>query len=106
MKILGLEIRKIEKKDMPQKVKSRSFTLDPDITNKAKDYMLGNLKGGPFSRKKNQSYLHYDGIRIANNRIHWMWKGEVIMSQAIIGPYTGDPLDIYGISGKLKINLT
>lgn len=105
MKILGLEIKKIKKKDMPKKVDNGNFTLDTEITSKGKDYLFGLIKGGPFSRKKNQEYLHYDSIRIANNRIYWMWKGDAIASQLIIGDYTGDAFTIKGILGKQKVSM-
>lgn len=107
MEILGLEIKRIKKKDIPRKVKNKGFTLDPDITDKGKDYLFG-LKNSPFSMKKNQGYLHYDGIRVANDRVHFMWKGDVIMSQAILGGYDGCPtntLNMTGISGKQKVSM-
>ncbi len=104
MKILGLEIKKIEKKDMPRK-REELFSCNCRVTDKGSEYLFG-LKDSPFSTKKNQAYLRHDGIRIAHGRIHFMWKGDVIVSQDILGPQTGDPLDICGIFGKQKINLT
>lgn len=103
MRILGLEIKRIERKDMPKNVKD-NFAPGHEITNKGRDYLFG-LKGSPFSVKKKQGYLHYDGIRIANNRIYFMWKGDEITSTAIVGLYTGEPCDITGIAGKQKVDL-
>lgn len=111
MKILGLEIRKIKKRDIPQKVKNKSFMLDSNITDKGKDYLFGlkgslfGLKGSPFTIKKNQGYLHYDGICIANNRVYFMWKDDEIASIGFIGLYTGDSFTISGITGKQKIDI-
>lgn len=97
MKIFGLEIKRIEKKYNPKK----DFSYGCNITEKGKEYLLG-LKDSPFS----QGYLNYDGLGIANNRICFIWKDEVVMSKSIIGGYTGMPLYIYGIFGKTKVTLT
>ena len=104
MKILGLEIKRIKKEDMPKKVKNESLTFGTRITDKGMEYLFG-LKGSPFSRKKNQGYLHYDGIRMANGRIGFMWKDEEIANIAFIGIYTGDSFTISGIIGKQKIDM-
>lgn len=106
MEILGLKIKRIKKEDIPRKVKDEDFDYD-NITDKGKDYLFG-LKNGPFSIKKNQGYLHYDGIRVANDRVHFMWRGDVIVSQAILGGYDSCPtntLNITGIFGKQKVSM-
>ena len=100
MKILGLEIKKIKKKDVPKEADDFSVCT---LSDKCKDYLFG-LKGGPFSTKRLQGYLHYDGIRVANNSLHFMWKDHVIVSKRIVGAYTGEPISIEGICGKQKVN--
>ena len=106
MKIFGLEIKKIDKKKMPEKIVNdyRKDTGNWHLSDKGKDYLFGE-KGGPFTTKKNQAYVHYDGLRIVHNRIYFTWKGDNIISMAIIGHNTYDPLEINGIIGKQKVSM-
>ncbi len=105
MKIFGLEIKRINKDDIPKKPARDIYCSKTDISDKGREYLLG-LKGGPFTIKKGQGYCHYDGLKIANNRVHFMWRGDEIISQDIFGPCAVGPLVIMGITGKQKVHFT
>lgn len=105
MNIFGLEIKKIEKKDMPRVAKDESFSLKTEFTKKGEEYLFG-LKGGPFSSKRNQGYLHYDGLRMVNGRVYFMWKGSAIVSIGTLGGNNGNTMEIGGLIGKQKVNFS